>query len=316
MQNIHRLIYRSPDIAWNTTTSHLLMIIQLPFAPQAIRIQAAKVLDEILLIVPRHLSSTGELQADVQRRVINVLAEQVVPDSMFPLYQQTSTSVELRRMGLETLHQILQGAGHTLVVGWETIFQMLGSVCRSSMSISGSFGAIQPTRHSSTDSISGPPSLAIRTKPIPLGLGNPTEKSYNGLVKIAFQLLTLVCDSVSSLSTEHLRLGIGTLGQFGRFVSPIGSFQRRRSCRAKGRTGAGVELLLNISSMGDQPFASPISALRLQALTLSSSMAVVCYKWAALLWSWPLVVHVLLAPSDPDCGHGDDHHAGGHLRAQ
>ena len=215
MQNIHRLIYRSPDIAWNTTTSHLLMIIRLPFAPQAIRIQAAKVLDEILLIVPRHLSSTGELQADVQRRVINVLAEQVVPDSMLPLYQQTSTSVELRRMGLETLHQILQGAGHTLVVGWETIFQMLGSVCRSSMSFSSSFGAIQPTRHSSIDSISGPPSLAIRTKPIPLGLGNPTEKSYNGLVKIAFQSLTLVCDSVSSLSPEHLRLCIGTLGQFG-----------------------------------------------------------------------------------------------------
>ena len=215
MQNIHRLIYRSPDIAWNTTTSHLLMIIRLPFAPQAIRIQAAKVLDEILLVVPRHLSNTGELQADVQRRVINVLAEQVVPDSMLPLHQQTSTSVELRRMGLETLHQILQGAGHTLVVGWETIFQMLGSVCRSSMSISGSFGAIQPTRHSSTDSISGPPSLTIRTKPIPLGLGNPTEKSYNSLVKIAFQSLTLVCDSVSSLSPEHLRLCISTLGQFG-----------------------------------------------------------------------------------------------------
>lgn len=215
MQNIHRLIYRSPDIAWNTTTSHLLMIIRLPFAPQAIRIQAAKVLDEILLVVPRNLSSTSELQVDVQRRVINVLAEQVVPDSMLPLHQQTSTSVELRRMGLETLHQILQGAGHTLVVGWETIFQMLGSVCRSSMSISGFSGATQPARNGSTDSISGPPPLAVRTKPIPLGLGNPTEKSYNGLVKIAFQSLTLVCDSVSSLSPEHLRLCISTLGQFG-----------------------------------------------------------------------------------------------------
>jgi len=215
MQNIHRLIYRSPDIAWNTTTSHLLMIIRLPFAPQAIRIQAAKVLDEILLIVPRNLSSSSGIQADVQRRVINVLAEQVVPDSMLPSHQQTSTSVELRRMGLETLHQILQGAGHTLVVGWETIFQMLGSVCRSSMSTSSSSGAIQPVRNGSTDSTSGPPSLVVRTKPIPLGLGNPTEKSYNGLVKIAFQSLTLVCDSVSSLSPEHLRLCISTLGQFG-----------------------------------------------------------------------------------------------------
>jgi hypothetical protein len=47
-------------------------------------------------------------------------------------------------------------------------------------------------------------------------LGNPSEKSYSALVKIAFQSLTLVCDSVSSLSPEHLRLCIGTLGQFGR----------------------------------------------------------------------------------------------------
>ncbi|KAF8968453.1 hypothetical protein BDZ97DRAFT_1902846 [Flammula alnicola] len=220
MLNIHRLIYRSPDIAWNTTTSHLLMVIRLPFAPQAIRIQAAQVLDEILLIVPRNLTSAGELQAEVQRRVLDVLAQQVVLDSTLPLYQQTSTSVELRRMGLETLHQILQAAGHTLIVGWETIFQMLESVCRPASSTPGTVGTIEPTRSRSIDSVSvlsGPPSPVARTKPLTLaiGLGNPTEKSYSGLVKIAFQSLTLVCDSVSPLSPAHLRLCISTLGQFG-----------------------------------------------------------------------------------------------------
>ncbi|PPQ90332.1 hypothetical protein CVT25_007734 [Psilocybe cyanescens] len=218
MLNIHRLIYRSPDIAWNATTSHLLMIIGVPFAPQSIRIQAARVLDEILLVVPRNLSSTGELQVQVQRRVLDVLAQQIVPDSSVPLHQQTTTSVEIRRMGLETLHQILQAAGHTLVVGWETIFQMLGSVCRPASLSSSNLGPIQPTRSRSTDSVSilsGPPSPVVRTKPLLLGLSNPTEKSYNALVKIAFQSLTLVCDSVSSLSPEHLRLCISTLGQFG-----------------------------------------------------------------------------------------------------
>ena len=216
MLNIHRLIYRSPDIAWDATTGHLLMVIRLPFAPQPIRIQAARVLDEILLVVPRNLSSTGELQAQVQRRVIDVLSEQVIPDPTIPLYQQTTTNVELRRMGLETLHQILQAAGHTLVVGWETIFQMLGSVCRPASSTSST--TRQPVRSQSSDSVSvlsGPPSPVTRMKPLPLGLGNPTEKSYTGLVKIAFQSLTLVCDSVSNLSPEHLRLCISTLGQFG-----------------------------------------------------------------------------------------------------
>lgn len=206
--NIHRLIYRSPDVAWNTTTSHLLSIIRLPFAPQPIRVQAARVLDEILVIVPRNLTTTGELQAQVQRRVLDVLAQQVIPDQGLPA-SSTSTSVELRRMGLETLHQILQASGHTLVIGWETIFQMLESVCKHA----------PPTRSGSFDSLatlSSPPSPVNRLKPLALGLGQPSEKSFSALVKIAFQSLTLVCDSVSSLSPEHLRLCISTLGQFGR----------------------------------------------------------------------------------------------------
>ena len=184
------------------------MIIRLPFAPQAIRVQAARVLDDILLMVPRNLGNTGELQAQVQRRVLDALAQQVVPDLS---QQQTSTTVELRRMGLETLHQILQASGHTLVVGWETIFQMLESVCRPA--------SIPMSRQGSVDSVTvltSPASPVTRAKPLPLGLGVPTEKSYSSLVKIAFQSLTLVCDSVSSLSPEHLRLCISTLGQFGR----------------------------------------------------------------------------------------------------
>ncbi|KAJ7123851.1 hypothetical protein C8R43DRAFT_1098976 [Mycena crocata] len=206
--NIYRLIYRSPDVAWDTTTNHLLSIICLPYAPQPIRVQAARVLDEILVIVPRNLTTTGDLQAEVQKRVLDVLAQQIVPDYS-AVGGSTTTSVELRRMGLETLHQILEASGHTLVVGWETIFEMLASVCRPP----------PPARSASLDSISvlsSPPSPAVRTRPMPLGLGNPSEKSYTALVKIAFQSLTLVCDSVSSLSPAHLRLCISTLGQFGR----------------------------------------------------------------------------------------------------
>lgn len=141
--------------------------------------------------------------------MLDVLAQQVIQD-LADGSANTSTSVELRRMGLETLHQILQASGHTLVVGWETIFEMLESVCKPA----------PPPRSNSLDSISilsSPPSpAALRSKPLPLGLGIPSEKGYTALVKIAFQSLTLVCDSVSSLSPEHLRLCISTLGQFGR----------------------------------------------------------------------------------------------------
>ncbi|KAG7085465.1 hypothetical protein E1B28_003026 [Marasmius oreades] len=211
--NIHRLIYRSPDIAWNTTTGHLLSIIGLTIAPQPIRMQAAQVLDEILVVVPRNLSNTGDLKTEVQRQVLDVLAKQVVPEPQSTLSAGgigNSTTVELRRMGLDTLHQILQASGHTLVVGWEIIFCMLESVCKPPPR--------STSRRGSTDSVTTPSASPVkRSKPLPLGMGSaPTEKSHTALIKIAFQSLTLVCDSVSLLSPAHLRLCITTLGQFGR----------------------------------------------------------------------------------------------------
>ena len=203
--NIHRLIYRPPEVAWNTTTRHLLSIIRLPLAPQPIRIQAARVLDDILVIVPRNLTTSGDLQSKVQRQVLDVLAQQVIPTGV----ANTSIAIELRRMGLDTLQQILQASGHTLVIGWETIFEMLSSVCKP----------LPPPRSASADSLSilnSAQSPVPRPLALPLGPGNPSEKGQAALVKIAFQSLTLVCDSVSLLSPEHLRLCISTLGQFGR----------------------------------------------------------------------------------------------------
>ncbi len=164
MLNIHRLIYRPPDIAWDTITMQLLSVIRLPLAPQPIRIQAARVLDEILLAVPRNITSaTNEVQAQIQNRVLGVLAQQVVPD-LTVSGSHTSTGVELRKMGLEALHQILQASVYTLVTGWETIFYMLESVCRPPpLARSGSMESI-PT--------SAPPSPIVRLKPLGLGISS------------------------------------------------------------------------------------------------------------------------------------------------
>lgn len=205
MLNIHRLIYRSPDVAWNLTISHLLAVICNSMAPQSIRVQAARVLDEILLVVPRNLSNTGDLKAEVQQRVLDALSRQIVLDLSSEM-DSNSSSVELRRMGLETLHQILQASGHTLLVGWEKIFEMLASVCKPAM----------PSRLGTSDVFSTPASPSTPRRPPPLGLGFVNERGYSALVKIAFQSLTLVCDSISSLSSDHLRLCISTIGHFGR----------------------------------------------------------------------------------------------------
>ncbi|KAF9043591.1 hypothetical protein BDZ89DRAFT_237260 [Hymenopellis radicata] len=102
------------------------------------------------------------------KRVLDVLRQQVMPD---PQVMSTSTSVELRRMGLETLHEILQSSGHTLVVGWEMIFEMLGSVCKP----------LPIARTPSVDSVSALSSTSSppgRTKLLLIGLGTPSEKSF------------------------------------------------------------------------------------------------------------------------------------------
>ena len=106
--------------------NHLLAVLRNRVDPHPIRLQAARTLDDILLIVPRNIGTSEERKKSVQCLMLEVLAEQVSPD---PITGNNTTVVEIRKMGLETLHQILQFAGHTLLVGWEIIFEMLGSAC-------------------------------------------------------------------------------------------------------------------------------------------------------------------------------------------
>ena len=195
--NIHRLIYRDADVAWNAVTTHLLAVIRHPQAPQAIRLQAARILDEILVIVPRNLGTAHELQGQVQSRVLHVLSQQV----------SVGTLVDARRMGLETLHQILQSSAHTFVTGWEMIFEMLASVCRPQ--------GLAASKSLPSDSDLSTPSEPATPRRVPMSL-QIGDKNNVVLIRIAFQSLTLVCDTLSSLSPEHLRLCIGTLGLFGK----------------------------------------------------------------------------------------------------
>jgi hypothetical protein len=95
-------------------------------------------------------------------------------------------------LGLETLHQILQASGHTLLVGWETTFEVFGSVCRAALS------------DPASQSRASPPLRYLQ------------ERGYSALIKIAFQCTTFMCDVLAALFPEHLRLCISTLGQFGR----------------------------------------------------------------------------------------------------
>ncbi|KIM30394.1 hypothetical protein M408DRAFT_21910 [Serendipita vermifera MAFF 305830] len=207
--NIHRLLYADAEVAWSPISEHLLSIIRHPAAPTSLRLQAAQNLDQVLVIIPRSLSNfPTELVAEVQRRTLDALALQVLTEGVI------STVVDIRRMGLETLHSILQTGAHTLVVGWEAILEMLGSVCRPAPGV--------PTSNTGIPEESIPYSPAVPTTPhtrlTPLNTSSFSDKPNLILIRVAFQSLTLVCDTLQSLSTEQLKLCITTLGLFGRQV--------------------------------------------------------------------------------------------------
>ena len=92
-------------VAWDAITSHLLFVLGLPAAPVPIRLQAACTLDDILPIAPCHLiSALSDLQATVQRRVLDILAQKIMPCGL-----ASSASMDLCRLRLKTTfckHQV------------------------------------------------------------------------------------------------------------------------------------------------------------------------------------------------------------------
>jgi hypothetical protein len=196
---MHRLIYRDPGLAWDPITGHLLSVIRTSLAPGSIRLQAAEVLDEILVAGPKNITTTGENQAKIQLRILEVLSQQVI-------FEVNSTAgavaTDIRKLGLETLHNILQISAHSFVVGWDIVFNMMGSACQ------------QPRQPASLPEAE-PPSSASPTKPRPPPLRIATGKGSIVLTRVAFESLKLVCDAVDNLPPSDLRLCIATIALFG-----------------------------------------------------------------------------------------------------
>jgi hypothetical protein len=62
---------------------------------------------------------------------------------------------------------------------------------------------------------------------------------YSALIKISFQCMTLMCNTLVALSLEHLRLCISTLGQpeFGRQADTNIVLGKSLSARLSSRVG-------------------------------------------------------------------------------
>ena len=73
--NIQRLIHRSPDVTWDTITSHLVFILRCPVAPLPIHLQAARTLADMLCHLRLCISTLGQFGQQVDTTIALTAAE-------------------------------------------------------------------------------------------------------------------------------------------------------------------------------------------------------------------------------------------------
>jgi len=208
--NIRRLVLSDREVAWTPITSHLFAVQSFPEAASNIRLQAADVLDHMILSVPKLINNMDEtLQSRVQTQIIEVLRRQAAPD----LATQTSTDLEVRKLGFETLFKILENNGHSFIAGWKLILDVLRTACKASANEAHSDPGATPKPHLNYDS---------GTK------GKGTSKSGNKpsklsiLVRNSFPSLQLICtDFLTALTLEELRQCISVLAEFAQQTDDI-----------------------------------------------------------------------------------------------
>ncbi|WVQ85868.1 hypothetical protein IAT38_008036 [Cryptococcus sp. DSM 104549] len=189
MLNLNRIVAQEPEVGWSVITQHLLSVARHLTAPSTIRVQGSDTLGELLLAAVR----VGK-ESRIQHQVFDVLVQQV---GIFPVSSSVSTDYDVRSSGYQTLNHLLESSGHSLEVGWKTIFEMLDGVCKGSE-------LLLPPRPSD------PPFDSRRQSAL-------SSKGNANLVRIAFPSLTLICtDFLTSLDADAMRQCIACLGFFGR----------------------------------------------------------------------------------------------------
>lgn len=275
--NINRLINHDPDFGWGVLTQHLLGVARHGSAPSTIRLQASEILGEFLLA-----SMRSAKDSKIQHQVFEVLGGQV---AVLPVSTLVSTDYDVRAAGYQTLNQILESSGHSLQVGWTTIFSMLNNVCR----------------HVKLEPETAPQTAHAASRVSAYGKGDAN------LVRIAFPSLNLICtDFLSSLDPDSMRQCITSLGYFGRqqedvniTLSAIGLMWNVSDAVQADSRDLWLELLIQLLELGKDP-RSEVRGSSMQTLfrcieLYGSSLSI--DLWESVWWK---VVHPSLEASIGD----------------
>ncbi|KAJ1328199.1 dimerization and cyclophilin-binding domain of Mon2 [Microdochium nivale] len=192
--NVERLLSYPPSVSgWNKMTTELSITLSAVDVAPIIRTRAADIIIRIVLDAAKAANSLGDdSRGKVQLRLL-----EAVQNALLPLQdeeRQTSvaehlTDVEIHKIILEGLKDLIEDCGETLVQGWEVCFQIIDSVFVQERTGAELHGPLTPQIR-----------LATRS---------------NRLIRPAFSSLQLICsDFLSSLPNPCFLILVDTLYKF------------------------------------------------------------------------------------------------------
>ncbi|CAO3644476.1 unnamed protein product [Cunninghamella echinulata] len=225
-------------VAWDFIMSHLIATVNCINTPSSIRMQSCDAISEIIIAAMNYILTEQKIPSELtQNRLLQALNECINGAAFAEKDKENSkiygTFIEVQRMGLETLNNLLQTSGHSFTCGWSLIFDMLYHI---TVSTGISTGDITHHHNNNLSNDNEPMDKhdnndtrdrsSIDTAHSSIMISNSTSisvinSSTNGkligaLIKIAFSSLQLICtDFLSQLSPDCLRQCIATLGAFG-----------------------------------------------------------------------------------------------------
>ncbi|WQF88166.1 Putative mon2/Sec7/BIG1-like, dimerization and cyclophilin-binding domain-containing protein [Colletotrichum destructivum] len=131
--NIDRLLTYPPDVSgWTPLTTELIHILNSASVNASVRLRAAEILVRLAL-ESANVAATMERE---QCGSVQLLLLEALRDALLPLQQEDrevtvashGTDVEIHKVVLEGLKNLLENCGETLVSGWEIAFEIIGSI--------------------------------------------------------------------------------------------------------------------------------------------------------------------------------------------
>ncbi|TKY90768.1 hypothetical protein EX895_000766 [Sporisorium graminicola] len=184
--NTRRLCFLPSDQAWNAVANHLVATFSNPALTSGWRSQASQAANKLAFSAMSEAAEASKEQDKLrlQKQALHILSSAGVLEGR----RATTVDMELRTSSVEYLNKILETFGHSLVYGWETIFDICSAACKEDKR--------------KADTVSVPSASA--------------QKAQLTLVKAGFSCLQLVCsDFLSALNTEQIRRCCSCLNDFG-----------------------------------------------------------------------------------------------------